>query len=255
MSPTRSATTTRTAKQVPGAAVFNGGEGAWYDEGYVYFTTKNDHVVWVHDIAAQTITKLYDAAEHAVTPLGPKEPGGTSVDNVTVSSSGDLFVAEDGGDLEIVIISADKREVAAVMRLEGDNHVASEICGPAFSPDGTRLYFSSQRGNIVPVGIDDPTGEAPVFGNGLGVTFEVTGPFRLDRVGIAAVGASGKPEPVAPTSAPIAEAPSVEPAAPRTLPATGGTVPLLGGLAALGAGLAARRFRQTAAEPTPDDAS
>ena len=33
----------------------------------------------------------------------------------------------------------------------------SEITGPAFSPDGTRLYFSSQR---------DP-----------GRTYEVTGPF------------------------------------------------------------------------------
>jgi WD40-like Beta Propeller Repeat len=35
------------------------------------------------------------------------------------------------------------------------------IAGPAFSPDGTRLYFSSQRGT------DGKTG----------MTFEVTGPF------------------------------------------------------------------------------
>jgi len=40
---------------------------------------------------------------------------------------------------------------------------ASEITGPAFSPDGKRLYFSSQRG---------PNG------SGYGVTYEVSGPFN-----------------------------------------------------------------------------
>jgi hypothetical protein len=38
----------------------------------------------------------------------------------------------------------------------------SELTGPAFSPDGKRLYFSSQRGG--------PTGQ--------GITYEVSGPFR-----------------------------------------------------------------------------
>jgi secreted PhoX family phosphatase len=46
-----------------------------------------------------------------------------------------------------------------------DGHDGSEITGPAFSPDGTRLYFSSQRGSGG--GTTDP-----------GMTFEVTGPFR-----------------------------------------------------------------------------
>jgi secreted PhoX family phosphatase len=41
----------------------------------------------------------------------------------------------------------------------------SEIAGPCFSPDGQRLYFSSQRG---------PVGSA---GLPLGITYEVTGPF------------------------------------------------------------------------------
>ncbi|HBV22011.1 MAG TPA: hypothetical protein DEF07_09880, partial [Nitrosomonas sp.] len=38
-----------------------------------------------------------------------------------------------------------------------------EITGPAFSPDGSRLYFSSQRG------ISGKPED--------GITFEITGPF------------------------------------------------------------------------------
>ncbi len=41
-------------------------------------------------------------------------------------------------------------------------HDGSEICGPAFDPSGTRLYFSSQRGS----------------GTSGGITFEITGPFH-----------------------------------------------------------------------------
>jgi len=52
--------------------------------------------------------------------------------------------------------------MAPSLRVVG--HPNSELCGPAFSPDGSRLYFSSQRGTI---------------GLGLaGITYEVHGPFR-----------------------------------------------------------------------------
>ncbi|GAA2132077.1 hypothetical protein GCM10009802_40340 [Streptomyces synnematoformans] len=85
----------------------------------------------------------------------------TGVDNVTGSRSGDLYVAEDGGTMEICLITPDD-VVAPFLRVEGQGR--SEITGPAFTPDGTRLYFSSQRGT---------TGSSSG-----GITYEVTGPFR-----------------------------------------------------------------------------
>lgn len=146
------------ANRPSGSTAFNGGEGVWFDADHVYFTTKGDNRVWDLDVVRQRCAPIYDAAT-----MGDKAPL-TGVDNLVVSRSGDIFVAEDGGNLEIVLITPG-REVAPVMRLAG--HEGSEITGPAFSPDGKRLYFSSQRG---------------VGGRGTGVTFEVSGPFRTRRV-------------------------------------------------------------------------
>ncbi len=140
-----------TRDQVEGSKPFDGGEGCYYAGGVCWFTTKGDNRVWAYDAAASTISLTYDADE----PL-------SGVDNVTGTSSGDLFVAEDGGNLEICVITPDA-VVAPFVRVDG--HDGSEITGPAFSPDGTRLYFSSQRGSGG--GTTDP-----------GMTFEVTGPFR-----------------------------------------------------------------------------
>ena len=81
------------------------------------------------------------------------------MDNVETSSYGDVLVAEDGGDLQIVAITGGN--VVPVVQLVG--HDLSEMTGPAFSPDQTRLYFSSQRGT---------TGMSKD-----GMTFEITGPF------------------------------------------------------------------------------
>lgn len=177
VAPTSSPTPVR--YQRPDATVFRRGEGMWFDQvapgqpGFVYFTTTGDDTVWVLDIAMNRVTRLYDAADF------PGDPVLTGVDNVTVAPSGDVLVAEDGGNLEVVLIAADTREVAPLVRLEGAAHEGSEVTGPCFSPDGRRLYFSSQRGG------------------GGGITYEVTGPFRTERVGIAADGGSDDPTGVA----------------------------------------------------------
>ncbi|MFJ4562669.1 alkaline phosphatase PhoX [Streptomyces caelestis] len=147
---------TATRGQVSGAKRFNGGEGCYYANDTCWFTTKGDNRVWQYNAAVQTIELAYDDSlvTSGTAPL-------TGVDNVTGSSSGDLFVAEDGGTMEICVITPTD-VVAPFLRVDGQS--GSEITGPAFSPDGSRLYFSSQRGT---------TGSSSG-----GITYEVAGPFR-----------------------------------------------------------------------------
>ena len=135
------------------ATRFSGGEGIAYFGGKIYFTTKGDNRVWVFDINSQILSVLYDDCAYL-------DPVLTGVDDVTVGSDGALYVAEDGGNMQIVVIANDGG-VYPLLELEG--HEKSEITGVAFSPDGSRLYFSSQRGKT---------------GDDLdGLTFEIHGPF------------------------------------------------------------------------------
>ena len=134
---------------------FRGGEGCWYDGGFVYFSTKGDNRVWSYDHRGKRLEVIHDPIVHPNSPL-------SGVDNVTVSKSRDIYVAEDGGDMQICLITPPPNRIVAAF-LELEEHDGSEITGPAFNPAGDRLYFSSQRG---------------VNNEGIGMTFEVRGPFR-----------------------------------------------------------------------------
>lgn len=134
--PDPSAASGPTRTQVAGVHRFAGGEGIVYTNGYVFFTTKHDNRVWRLTLATQEIGVVYDIA----TSPNPILKG---VDNIEVSPTGELLVAEDGGDMQIVALTRSYKPVALVT-LHG--HDKSEVTGPAFSPDGRRLYFSSQRG-------------------------------------------------------------------------------------------------------------
>lgn len=143
---------------------FQRGEGMVYSRGTIVFTTTTDNRVWGLDTKRQRLDVLYDA--NAVT-----DPPLTGVDNVTVHRpTRQLFVAEDGGSMELCVISAPderkRREVAPFLRVAGPD--LSELAGPAFNPAGDRLYFSSQRGG-------------PDNQPGAGITYEVRGPFRRKR--------------------------------------------------------------------------
>ncbi len=151
--PDPSASSTATRYQLADSSAFKGGEGIVYLNGIVSFATKGDNRIWAYNTHTNTLHVIYDAATHPTPIL-------KGVDNITLSPAGELIIAEDGDDLQIIAITQDNRLVP-IAQLVGHN--SSEVTGPAFSPDGKRLYFSSQRGT---------TGNSHD-----GVTFEISGPF------------------------------------------------------------------------------
>jgi len=170
--PDPSAADTPTRQQVEASTPFLGGEGIWYFDDWIFFSTKFDNKIHGIDIVNQTHTLLYEANPEDVA-AGTAVLSG--VDNLTVDAgTGDIFVAEDGGNMEVIIITPDG-EVAPFARIVGQDN--SEITGPVFNPARDRLYFSSQRGpSLRPiVDINPAMDTTDMFG---GVTYEVTGPFR-----------------------------------------------------------------------------
>jgi hypothetical protein len=148
--PDPSAASVPTRYQVAAVRRFSGGEGCWWAKGVCWFTTKGDGRVWRYDVTAGRLEVAWGGGQPLIGP-----------DNVVGSRSQDLYVAEDGGDLQVCVLTPEG-EVAPFLQVVG--HDRSELTGPAFSPDGTRLYFSSQRGT---------TGRSTG-----GITFEVRGRFR-----------------------------------------------------------------------------
>lgn len=142
-----------TREQQPRSKAFNGGEGIVVMDDAVHFVTKGDNRVWSYDIRTSTLRLTYDAKS-------ARDPMLTGVDNLCSSPRGELVVAEDAGDMQLVAVSLDGT-LRPLLQIEG--HDGSEVTGPAFDPSGRRLYFSSQRG---------ASGRSED-----GVTYEVTGPF------------------------------------------------------------------------------
>jgi uncharacterized protein len=140
--PTPSPLETPTRQQVPEMTRFNGGEGIWHDGGVLYFTTKGDKRLWAYDARTGMLEVVFD---HALAPDSSLD----AVDNVTVSAAGEIFVCEDGGNMEIGLITPE-RQVSPFLRFTGPAHPVSgqyksEVCGVVFDPSGTRMYCTSQR--------------------------------------------------------------------------------------------------------------
>lgn len=146
------------APRPPGTTAFDGSEGIWWHDGFVYFTTKGDNRVWRLDTRkyVQELVIIYDddLVENAQL---------RGVDNLVVSAAGEVIVAEDGDDMQLQVIQPG-RVVGPLLQIVGQD--GSELAGPAFGPLGDRLYFSSQRA----------LGGQPAAG--IGITYEVRGPFR-----------------------------------------------------------------------------
>lgn len=145
------------ATRDPQTTAFQRGEGAWCAHGIVYFSTTADSQIWAYDTRNARLESIYEAAA----------AGSNAVlrypDNLTMHpQTGTLFIAEDGDDMQIVMLSRVDGVSVIAPFAQFDGHADSELTGLAFSPDGTRLYCSSQRGR------DGTTG----------MSFEVSGPFR-----------------------------------------------------------------------------
>ncbi|MGI8937734.1 MAG: alkaline phosphatase PhoX, partial [Iamia sp.] len=92
-----------TRNQVEDVVRFNGGEGLAHFEGTTYLSTKGDNRIWALD--GDDVTVVYDAATTEATEDG--EGVLTGVDNITVDAGGDRYVAEDGGNMQIVRLGSD----------------------------------------------------------------------------------------------------------------------------------------------------
>jgi hypothetical protein len=167
---------------------FNGGEGIWYYEvpaelstiptagtlptrGVIFFASKGDNRLWAIDIDNELIELIYDTQnDQAFDDLRNMNgaPGNfNQVDNVVVSPAGDVLVAEDGTAMRLAIMFNDLPAKLLMQITRG----GSEITGPAFTPDGSKLYFSSQRG---------PSGTSATGSSG--VTYEMSIPPQFRAI-------------------------------------------------------------------------
>jgi hypothetical protein len=122
--PDPSAADVATRLQVPESTAFDGGEGVWFYDDEIYFTTKGDDRIWAHHVVDDTLRVVYDS--NAVT-----DPILTGVDFILATSAGDLLVAEDGGDMQVVAISP-SGDVAAARAARGPRRLRDH--GPGLRP-------------------------------------------------------------------------------------------------------------------------
>ena len=125
-----------TRYQVKQSTIFNGGEGLAYLGGSIYLGTKGDDRLWQYDIAQNRMSVFYDAKTHP-------NPILTGIDTLLAVDTGELVVTEDGGDMQLVVVTP-MAELMPLVQIVGQDH--SEMTGAAFNQHGNKLYFSSQRG-------------------------------------------------------------------------------------------------------------
>ena len=204
-----------TRDQVPGARVFPSGGGAVCAGGWLYFTSKGDNSVHGIELTSQRYRLIWKGNSDPVGASGAVLSGGDALG--IDDRSGDLFVAEDGADGDVLIITTDGR-VAPFVRALGPEPI--RFTGPVFDPSGTRFYLSSQRATT-PRAVGEIVAGQSTTEFTAGVTYEITGPFRGEVVPAATTTVAPTTE--VPTTVPATEpAPTTVPAtaAPQTLPET-----------------------------------
>jgi secreted PhoX family phosphatase len=140
---------TPTRYDAPGATSLPGCEGIALDGDVLYLATKGDNRVSRLDLDRGRMTTYWE---------GPPLKG---PDNLAVHpQTGNLFVCEDGDNMEVVMITPDGHADPFVRFI---GHDGSEVTGAALDPSGTRLIVNSQR--------------APSGTTFEGATYMITGPF------------------------------------------------------------------------------
>lgn len=149
-----------TRYRAPGARTISGCEGIVLHDDVLYLATKGDGGVRRLELDTGGFTTYWN---------GPPVEG---PDNLAIHrATGSLFVCEDGGNMEVVVITPDGN-ADPFLRFVG--HDRSEVTGAAFDPSGTRLIVNSQRAPTEKKLVD-------VMDQGgtwsLGRTYMITGPF------------------------------------------------------------------------------
>lgn len=135
-----------------GAARFARGEGMWYGNDTVYFACTNGGPARLGQIWAYTPSPAEGTAGESEWPGTLAlfvESDDASVlenaDNLTVAPWGDLFVCEDGSDVQYLIGVMPDGETYAFGRNALDT---SELAGACFSPDGSTLFLNIQHAGL-----------------------------------------------------------------------------------------------------------
>jgi hypothetical protein len=118
----------------------------------IFFTSKGDNRVWAIDIENNLIELIYDTQNSQsftnLRNVGGSPSNYSQVDNLLAGSTGDVLVAEDGTAMRLAVVINNQPAKLLMQITRGD----SELAGPCFTPDGSRLYFASQRGPAGPLG-------------------------------------------------------------------------------------------------------
>lgn len=146
----------REAAHAAGAATIRRGEGIWYHDGAVYFTSTSGGKAGLGQVFRLQVAHSdlalashgagsppYDALDLLAESSSTSELDGP--DNITVAPWGEVFVAEDGGGEQYIRAIDEKGGVRDVARNASSG---GELAGVCFSPDGSTLFFNLQREGV-----------------------------------------------------------------------------------------------------------
>ena len=127
-----------------GAARFSRGEGMWYHNNAVFISSTDGGP----DSLGQIFRLDIDRTGHSdqLTLIAQSESRRTfdSPDNLTVSPTGQLFIAEDGSAPNLIRVMDHNNNVVPFAR-NALNDGSSEFAGICFSPDGNWLFTNLQK--------------------------------------------------------------------------------------------------------------